>query len=131
VTNEILIGFGAHVLGGLIGGVVGWLSHTVFNHLQRKKQHARFNREIIELTERLKGTIPNAEIPKVMERVVPLASRATFGVPEPPLNEVILMPSGAKLDCNICVRTIEPNFEGRCPTCKLGSMSYHVPAHKL
>jgi len=120
-------GFLAHLLGGVIGGLAGWLLHTLYGQLQRRKQHAQFDREISEFVAQLRSLLRREQIPSVMARVVPLASKATFGTQIPPLKEEHLLPAGIKLNCRMCERSIEPSFEGRCPTCKLGCSSYHDP----
>jgi hypothetical protein len=124
---HILEGFTAHLLGGIIGGLTGWFLHTLYGRFQRKRQHAQFDREIEDFVTRLKSLISREEMPLVMERVVPLTSRATFGTEVPPLKEKFSLPTGVKLHCTMCERSINATFEGRCPSCKLGLGSYHEP----
>lgn len=125
--SQVSEGFLAHVIGGVIGGAVGWFLHVAYAFFQRGKQHARFDREIVEFAEQLQQLLPAEQIPLVMARVVPLASKATFGADVPPLKEHHLLPPGVKLLCKICQRLVEPTADGRCATCKLGCTSYHEP----
>ena len=129
--SQISEGFLAHLIGGIIGGVVGWFLHAAYGLLLRKRQHAQFDREIVEFATQLQRLVSLQEIPTVMARVVPLASKATFGTEVPPLKERHSFPKGVKLNCKICKRSIEPTFEGRCATCKLGCTSYHESAKDL
>jgi len=123
--THILEGFWAHLIGGVIGGVAGWLVHSVYHRLQRRRHHAEFDREIIGFVAQLKTVISKDKMPGVMARLVPLVSKATYGSEVPPLKEEYSLPSGVTLDCKMCERSIEPTFEGRCPTCKLGASLYH------
>lgn len=115
----------AHLLGGIIGGVVGWFAHTIYRYWERKRHHAEFDRAITEFARHLQVLLPHEQIPEVMARVVPLASKAFFGRKKPPLKERNVIPAGGRFGCDICKRTIEPTVQGRCPTCKLAMSSYH------
>jgi hypothetical protein len=124
-------GFIAHLLGGLIGAVVGWSIHVLYRRLKRGSQHAQFDREIVGFAKQLQTLVASEKMPAVMARVVPLACKATFGTEEPPLKETYTIPHGTILGCKLCKRRVEPTSEGRCPTCKLGCSSYHVPVADL
>jgi hypothetical protein len=78
-------GFFAHLIGGLIGGLVGWFLHAVYHRWERGRHHAEFDREIVDFVTHLKSLISKDHMPGVMERVVPLVSKATFGTEAPPL----------------------------------------------
>jgi len=123
--SNIAEGFLAHLLGGVLGGVVGWMMHVVYGLWRRGQQHAQFDREIVEFANELKSLVRLDEIPNVMKRVVPLASKATFGTDTPPLKEKYVLPTDSKVECGICERSVKPTHEGRCETCKLGLTSYH------
>ena len=127
----ILEGFLAHLLGGIIGGLTGWFLHAIYGKWQRKKQHARFDRDIEEFARRLTSLVSKNEMPTVMAQVVPLASKAAFGTEVPPLKEAYSFPAGVQLNCKLCLRSVVPTFEGRCPTCLLGCSSFHQPAQDL
>ena len=84
-------GFLAHLLGGLIGGIVGWFFHTIYHWWERGKQHAEFNRKFVDFAAHLSKLIPKDAMPGVMERVVPLVSKATFDTEIRPLKENYLI----------------------------------------
>lgn len=128
--EHILVGFLAHLIGGIIGGLTGWFLHAIYSRWQRGKQHAHFDREIEQFATHLKSLISKEQMPDVMARVVPLASKAIFGTEIPPLKKVYALPAGSKLGCKMCERSIEPTFDGRCPSCKIGCSLYHEPASK-
>ncbi len=75
----LVLGFIAHICGGLIGGLVGWFGHSIYEHRRRKKYHAQFDRDIIEFIENFQGTVPADQMPEIMAHIVPLASRAQYG----------------------------------------------------
>ncbi len=118
-------GFFAHVFGGMVGGGTLWLMHTFYRLWERRRHHAKFDRAIVEFATHLHTLVSVDQIPSMMERVVPLVSRATFGQEVPPLKESYAFPPGVVLNCRVCARRIEPTFEGRCPTCKLSCTFYH------
>lgn len=122
---EVMLGFAAHVVGGLIAGLVGWFCHAVYERCQRRKQHARFDSDIQRFARTLKDTVRAEDRPKVMAQVVPLASRATFHDSVPPLNQHVELLPTVELRCNICERRVKPEHDGRCGTCKLGHSSWH------
>lgn len=126
-TANFLDGFLAHLVGGIIAAIVGWFAHAYYQHRQRRKMHARFDHEIEAFVGHLKALIPTTEMPGVMQRVVPLVSRATFGTEIPPLNKEYTFPAGLSVGCKMCEQSINPLPEGRCPTCKIGLQSYHNP----
>ena len=47
----------------------------------------------------MKAVIPPGQIPEIMALVVPLASKARFGVDAPPLKEEHTLPKGVTLYC--------------------------------
>lgn len=123
--EHVITGFLGHVFGGIIGGLTGWFLHIIYTRSQRRKQHAQFDREIETFASQLRNLIPREQIPEVMARVVPLASKAIFGTEIPPLEKEYALPPGTALDCKNCERSIIPTFEGRCPTCRMGCSTYH------
>lgn len=129
-ASQVSDGFFAHVIGGVIGGGVGWVMHALYRRWQRRRQHAEFDREVVGFATQLQSLVSDEQIPKVMARFVPVASKATYGIEIPPLKERYSLPQGVTLECDICKRTVEPTFEGRCDTCKLGITSYHRPRAK-
>ena len=56
-TAQVLEGFLAHLIGGVIGGLTGWFLHIIYSRLQRRKKHAQFDREIVEFVSNLKNLI--------------------------------------------------------------------------
>ncbi len=128
--NQFLSGFLADIMGGLIAGLVGWFAHSKYEKHRRKKYHAQFDRDILEFSHAMRDAIPHEQIPELMALVVPLASRARFGVDMPPLKEEHTLPKGAVLHCKICKQSVEPTTEGRCKTCKLTCGLWHEPVPK-
>ena len=123
--NHVVLGFLAHVLGGLIAGWVGWFGHLIYERRRRKKYHAQFDRDILEFAHTIQAIVTPEQMPELMAHVVPLASKARFGVDTPPLKEEHTLPPGAILHCKICKRSITPTTAGRCKTCKLGCGLWH------
>jgi len=126
--NHLLIGFLAHTLGGLIAGLFGWFGHSLYDHSRRKRYHVQFDRDIIEFVHKIRDKFPAKQMPELMRYIVPLASKARFGVDVPPLKEEHSLPKGTTLYCKYCKRNTEPSTEGRCKTCTLGCGLWHEPA---
>ena len=122
--QPFLEGFGAHILGGLIGGLIGWLGHLVYERYRRKKHHAQFDRDVLEFAQEIRGLVALDNIPPLMKKFVPIASKAHFGTEIPPLKEEYIVPEETTLKCRICERDVKPTTEGRCETCKLGYSTY-------
>lgn len=127
-VNHVLTGFLAHVLGGLIAGLVGWFGHSIYERRRRKIYHVQFDRDITQFAEQIHTMVSNTEqMQELMAYVVPLASKARFGMDVPPLKEEHTLPQGVTLQCKFCKLPVEPTTEGRCKTCNVGCSLWHTP----
>ena len=106
-TPQIAEGFVAHLIGGLIGVLVGWIAHEAYTMFRHRRQHAEFNREIDEFAAQIRQLIPGEQMPAMMKRVVPLVSRATFRTEVPPLTEEFALPTGTAYKCRYCERVVD------------------------
>lgn len=114
------------VVAGLTGAIIVWGIQRLWQWLyQSKKSQAEFRNDIIEFSNSIKDSIPLDKIPSLMALVVPLASKARFGIDSPPLLDNYIIPSNVKLNCKVCKQEVKATTEGRCKTCKLSCSLWH------
>src|SRR5689334_22166708 len=106
--NEFWTGLLAHILGGLIGALIGWFAHVFLQWWRRRKSHVLFEGDISDFTQTISGVLSADKIRKLMRQFVPLASKARYGEDVPPLREEYIIPQGIDLHCKICEATITP-----------------------
>ena len=128
--SGVMFGFLADLLGGLIAGLVGWFGHLIYDRRRRRKYHAQFDRDILQFAETIQPSVRPDQMQELMAHVVPLASKARFGVDVPPLTADHTLPKGATLYCKFCEMNIEPTTEGRCKICKLNCGLWHEAARQ-